>query len=157
MELLAERLDMEDYNLKVVGSKIWPREFEDFVEFIEGKYLDFYEMCNVIVKCKSEGLEILIEDRGDNKAFYFVFDGKRYSVVVENIKSEHRYGDGGEFEFKTFLRCGEKNILASRLFQSYETYLDDSMDYGVREVKNIYLLENDLPGREIFARLRCIE
>ncbi len=139
--------------MKTVGSKIWRTEFEGFVECKEGKYFDFFQVCDEIVKCKAEGLEIEIEDKRDKGEFYASFGGRRYSVRDESIKSEHRYGDGGEFEFKTFLREGEKSILVSRLFESYGTYLDDSMDYSGIKVRDTYLFEEDLLGREIFARL----
>ena len=141
--------------MRKVESRIWRTEFKDFLGFIDGKHLDFYEMCDLVVKCKAEGFAMEIDDKRDKGEFYFVFDGKRYSVVAENVKSEHRYGDGGEFEDKIFLKRQSKNILVSRYFRNYETYLDDSMDYNGIEVKDVYLLEEDLLGREIFSKLKC--
>lgn len=139
--------------MRKVESKIWRTEFKDFVLHKGGIYLDFYEMCDLVVRCKIEGFAMEIDDKRDKGEFYVSLDGKKYSIEGEYEQSEHRYGDGGDFEDKIFLKRQSKNILVSRYFWNYGTYLDDSMDYGGIEVKDIYLLEEDLLGREIFSRL----
>ena len=134
--------------IRVVGIQIWPEEFKDFVLHRKGVYLDYDQLCDVVRSC---GLEVeVLNVSGAGEEFKVSFNGRKYSVASEFIKSEHRWGDGGEFEFQTFLRSEGKNIFVSRRFQSYGTYLDDSMDFSGADVKDTYLFEEDLLGRLVF-------
>ena len=129
---------------------LWRTEFKDFLECRKGHYIDYDSMCDLVLKLKSDCLEIEIEDRRLQNVFLVHLGNNKYSVEREYEKSEHRYGDGGEFEHKTFLRFGGKDILVSRSFRNYATYSDDSMDYGGIKVEDTYLLEEDLLGRLVF-------
>ena len=77
----------------------------------------------------------------------------RYKIESEREESGHRNGDGGEFEEKAILKIDGRCLMISRHFCAYHTYLDDSEDFVVQDVRDMYVFGHDNLIRGIFSEI----
>ncbi len=114
---------------------LYPTEIKNYISLINGVFVDAEKLTNII-----RGLRIMQEEGNIfDSGFEIEFRRVEYIIKSEREESGHRWGDGGEFEERTFLERDGERVLASLRFSAYYSYLDDSFDYHSYNYKNSYI------------------
>lgn len=74
--------------------------------------------------------------------------------VVATTESDHQYSEGGHRETCIQLLKEGRPLLISIRRTTWETTLDDSMDYGAQTAECTYLLEEDAAARQVFTGVK---
>ncbi len=80
-------------------------------------------------------------------------DIAKYDIESEKEESGHRYGDGGEVEEKIVLKKDGRCVMVSRQFCAYHSYLDDSEDFVVQNIRDTYIFGHDNIIKRIFPEI----
>jgi len=122
-------------------------KIEKYIALFSGIYLDRNKLIEII---RDLGFEIHFDE---NKWTFFCANSKKYRICGDG-DSIHRYGDGGEFEHRTFLKSKKENILISRRFCSYIVSADDFESFYSFDGKDTYIFGEDSIARKISCKIK---
>ena len=128
------------------GRALKPTSVEDYARIFSGVYLDKEKLSGIL---RASGFDVC----NDNEEIFFDSNGKIYEIYSEEDFID-RKGDGGEFEYRTFLTREGRDVLFSRRFCSYITSADDYEDFCSFDGKDTYVLEENEVTNGIVLKIK---